>query len=129
MFAKPLNKIQLLSTYLMVFGIANIASSIVVPVFFRSLLWTPYNFATDLMVGSIYLAIGVVMVSISKEPMRHKGFIDFLILANLLHASVMVIWAQKASHVYIDAVFIGETGVVPLILYPWSLSNFLRYDV
>ncbi|MEJ8568850.1 hypothetical protein V3330_14545 [Wenzhouxiangellaceae bacterium CH-27] len=123
-------KLRLLIVYLYVFGTVNIVTSFVVPIFFGDvLLWHPRNLATDLMVGSVYLAMGIVMLPIARFPTRHKAFIDFLIFANVLHALVMFITAQKPSQIYLDAAYIGLAGAIPFALYPWPWSEFLRYRV
>lgn len=104
-------------------------AALVIPVMFADeLLWTPRNLPTDLMVGSLYLAMGIIMVRVAGCPNQHKGFIDFLIVANTLHALVMVVFAQKPSHIFLDAGFIGATGLLPLALYPWPLGKFLSYN-
>ena len=79
------------------------------------------------MVGSLYFALGSVMLLVSKTPMKHKPFIDFIIVGNMLHGIIMVAYAQTLSHIVIDASFIGAMGLIPLVLYPRRLKTFLRY--
>lgn len=74
------------------------------------------------------MAMGIVMIMVARSPENHKSFIDFLIVSNLLHALVMVIFARKPSHIYIDSGFIGIMGIIPLILYPWPIRKFLTYS-
>ena len=124
-----MNKLKLLKWYLYFFGAANIATSLLIPlVFGESFLWQPRNLATDLMIGSIYLALGISMMRTAAAPENHKGFIDFVVLANVSHAFVMLVFAQKPVHIYLDAGFVAVVGVLPLLLYPWGLKNFLRYQ-
>jgi hypothetical protein len=109
--------------------VGNILTSFVIPLFFGDeLLWTPRSLPTDLMVGSLYMAMGIVMIVVAKSPMNHKAFIDFIIISNILHGLVMVFYAQKPSHIYLDSGFIGIMGVILILLYPWPLNKFLRYD-
>lgn len=123
-----MNREKLLTLYLYIFGFGNIITSFGIPVLFGdSLLWYPRNLPTDLMVGSLYLAMGIIMVLIAKDPQKHKAFIDFVVLGNIFHALIMVFFAQKPSHIYVDAAFIAIMGVVPLFLYPWPLLTILRY--
>lgn len=123
-----MSKTKLLTIYLYVFGIGNLITSIVFPVFFGDeLLWQPRNLPTDLMVGSLYFAMGVIMLSIARNPAANKAFIDYIILGNLIHAVVMVVYAQQPTHIYIDALLIGSMGIIPLVLYPWPLNKLLRY--
>ncbi len=128
-FKIEMNKKKLLTAYCYIFGVGNILTSFIIPIFFGDeLLWYPRSIATDLMVGSLYMAMGIVMVMIAKSPENHKSFIDFLIVSNNLHAIVMVIFAQKPSHIFIDSGFIGLMGIIPLLLYPWPLRKFLTYN-
>ncbi len=124
-----MNREKLLTFYLYIFGFGNIVTSFGIPVLFGDeLLWQPRNLPTDFMVGSLYLAMGIIMVLVAKHPQKHKAIIDFVIIGNIFHALVMVYFAQKPSHIYIDAAFIAIMGVIPLYLYPWPLSRILRYD-
>ena len=67
------------------------------------------------------------MSLVSKTPMKHKAFIDFIIVDNMLRGIVMVAYTQTLSHIVIDASFIGAMGLIPLVLYPRRLKTFLRY--
>jgi len=103
-------------------------TSVGIPVFWGDeLLWQPRNFPTDLMVGSMYMAMGIIMVLIAKQPKEHKSFIDFIVIANILHALVMIFYAQKPSHIYLDSTFMFAMGMIPLFIYPWPIRKFLRY--
>ena len=124
---KP-QKLRRLTLFLYGFGFTNIATAFTVPLFFaESLLWQPRSLATDLMVGSLYLALGIVMVSAAKRPEQHKALIDFIILSSLLHGAVMVVFAQQPLHIAIDALFLGLMGLIPLWAYPWPRHQLLRF--
>ena len=77
--------------------------------------------------SSIYLAMGIVMVLIAKDPLPHKAFIDFLVIANLGHAFVMLIFTESAWQLLFDVGVIALMGALPLFFYPWGLRQFLRY--
>lgn len=76
------------------------------------------NIPEELMISAIDIAMGVVMISIARNPEKHKSFVDFLIIANLFHAGIVVLLAQNVYHIFIDALFIGLVEILPLILYP-----------
>lgn len=90
------------------------------------LLWTPRNFPIEPMVGSLYLALGIIMLAIARESTPHKAFIDYIVIANIFHAALMIVYAETVLQIIIDAGFIGAAGVIPLILYPWGPKNYLR---
>lgn len=111
------------------FGLANIFLHPVLPWFFpHHFFWTPRNIPYEFMIGGIYIALGIVMVIASKEPLKHKLFIDFSILANLFHAVVMIYFGlvDQPSHLYGDVLWISALWLVPLFYYPWKLNTFLR---
>jgi hypothetical protein len=54
--------------------------------------------------------------------------VDHTILANLLHAPVMVIYARHVLRIFLDATFVGSRGVILLIAYPWGIRQFLGYE-
>ncbi len=123
-----MGRVKLISVYLAVFGMAQAGSAIAAPfVLGGELMWSPRNLPTDLMISSIYFALGLVMILASRAPLSHKSFIDFVIISSLLHAVVMFVFAQKPLHIYVDAVFMGLNGLIPLVLYPWGLRRILRY--
>ncbi|HSG45490.1 MAG TPA: hypothetical protein VLA72_20275 [Anaerolineales bacterium] len=80
------------------------------------------------MMSSLYLAMGVVMVFAARSPVKHKAFVDFLILANVLHALVMLFTAQSMWQVILDVIPIGLMGILPLVFYPWGMKKFLVSD-
>ena len=124
-----INKVSLLKICLYIFGIGNIVTSLLTPLLLgEALLWEPRNLATDLMLGSVYLAMGIGMICIAKKPESQKGFIDFVVMSNIFHAIVMIVFAQKPIHVYLDAGYVGLMGVMPLFIYPWGIKNFLRFN-
>ena len=122
-----MDKLQLMKYYLVIFGVLSIVSSIVIPLFFPHFLWQPRNIPQEVMISSIYSSIGIVMIIIARNPANHKSFIDFLIIVNVLHAVVMVVFAETIYHLVIDSAFIGFLGVLPLILYPWKLADLFKY--
>ena len=123
-----MNRVKYFKVYLFFFGALNVLTAFSIPLLFgNQLLWQPRNLPTDLMVGSLYFALGLVMLLVSKTPMKHKAFVDFIIIGNILHSIIMVVYAQNLSHIVIDVSFIGSMGLIPLVLYPWGLKTFLRY--
>jgi predicted MFS family arabinose efflux permease len=122
-------KDRLLTIYLFFFGILNVFFlSFAVPIFFDALMWQPRNIPVEMMMSGIYFSMGVIMVSIASDPLKHKGFIDFIILANFIHAAIMVIFAENAWHLVADALGIMLMALIPLCIYPWGLKQFLRYS-
>jgi type III secretory pathway component EscR len=118
-----------LKDYLVIFGILNnFVISFTIPLLLGDwLLWQPRNVAIEMMVSSIYLAMGIVMIRIARNPLPHKAFIDFLVIANLAHALVMLIFAEHIWHIIIDVGAIALMGALPLFFYPWGLRKFLQY--
>jgi hypothetical protein len=122
------DKVRLLSLYLTIFGILNLITALTIPPFFGdALLWLPRNIPTEVMMSSIYVAMSLIMLLTARNPMPHKAFVDFLIVANTVHALVMLIYAEHIWQIILDAGFIGATGLLPLLFYPWGLKKFLRY--
>ena len=123
------NKAKYLRYYLLIFGLLNIfVISFTVPLLLGDwLLWEPRNFAVEMMMRSIYLTMGIVMVRIAKNPLPHKAFIDFLVIANLAHAFVMLIFTENIWQLIVDVGVITLMGALPLFFYPWGLRQFLRY--
>lgn len=122
-------KTKYLKQYLLIFGLLNIfVISFTVPLLLGDwLLWEPRNFAVEMMMSSIYLAMGIVMVLIARKPLPHKAFIDFLVIANLGHALVMLIFSETIWQLLLDVGVIALMGALPLFFYPWGLRQFLRY--
>ena len=122
-----MNKLDLLRSYLYIAGIFAI---FVIPlgavVFGDTILWTPRNIPTEMMMNSIFVAMGIVMILTARNPMVHKAFVDFIILSNIFHAVVMLIFAQNVLHVVVDVVIVGAMGGLPLLFYPWGLNNFFK---
>ncbi|MDH3876203.1 MAG: hypothetical protein OET18_00055 [Desulfobacterales bacterium] len=125
----PKDKMQFLKYYFWVFGLLNILIiSFTVPLLFGDLLlWQPRNIPVEIMIGVIYFAMGIIMIFSASNPLSHKSFLDFVIIANILHAIVMVLFAKNLFHLIVDVIPIGLMGVLPLLFYPWGLSKFLRY--
>jgi hypothetical protein len=89
-------------------------------------LWLPRNLPDELMIAGIYVVMGIVMIAAAPDPGKHKAFIDFVILANLLHAAIMAATARNILQIIVDVVPIGAIGILPLIFYPWGIKNYLR---
>lgn len=122
-------KVRYLRIYLLVFGTLSIFLLSFPPVLVGDiLLWQPRNIPVELMLGSLYFAMGIVMIRVAKNPLNHKGLIDFLILGNLSHALLMILFAENLLHLLFDAGVIGLMGLIPLSIYPWGIRQFLQYD-
>ena len=122
-------KTRLLRLYFMIFGLLSVlVISFTVPLAFGDqLLWHPRNIPDEMMLAVLYLAMGIVMLLAARRPEDHKAFLDFVILGNVLHAAVMLVYAEHALHVVFDVGAVGVMGVAPLFFYPWGLKRFLRY--
>lgn len=122
-------KIKQLKHYLYFFGFLNIfVISFTVPLLFGDwLMWQPRNIPVEMMISSMYLAIGIVMIRVANDPLSQKGLIDFLVLANLAHALVMLIYAETVWQILFDVIGIALMGGLPLFFYPWGVRQFLRY--
>ena len=119
-------RVRWLQTYLIVFGFGAVLVIPTVPFRFGSaLLWEPRNVPTEVMIAAIYFAMGLVMLAASRTPLDHQRFVDFLIIANLLHGAIMFATAETGLHVVFDAVPITAMGLVPLLVYPWRYRSFL----
>lgn len=123
------NNAKRLKNYLYIFGLLNIfVISFAVPLLFGDwLMWQPRNIPMEMMMSIVYLAMGIVMIRIAKDPLPHKAFIDILVVANLAHALVMLIYAETLWQMLIDVSAIALMGVLPLLFYPWSVRQFMRY--
>ena len=121
------NKERFLKYYLYVFGFLNVFVVSTVPFLLGDLvLWHPRNLPDELMIAGIYVTMGIVMIAAAPAPGKHKAFIDFLILANLLHAAIMTATARNILQIVVDVVPIGAMGILPLTFYPWGIKNYLR---
>ena len=119
-------KTAYLKTYLYIFGFLNVFVISTVPVVFGDLfLWQPRNIPTEIMMASLYFAMGVIMLFAARNPDEHKAFVDFVVLGNILHALVMLVTAQNTRQIVLDAIPIGAMGIMPLLFYPWGLRNFI----
>jgi len=121
-----INKEKILKYYLIIFGLLNLTMlSFGVLLFGDLLLWTPRNIPTEVMISSIYFAMGIIMILVSRNPLSHKAFIDFIVIANIFHAIVMFVYAENFMHMG-DAIIIGAMGILPLLFYPWGIKKFLK---
>jgi hypothetical protein len=123
-----MDKMRFFKYYFWVFGISNIfIISFTVPLLFGDLLfWQPRNIPVETMISVIYLAMGIIMIISAHNPLAHKSFLDFVIIANILHTIVMIVYAKNFLHLIVDVLPIGLMGVLPLLFYPWGFSKFLR---
>lgn len=121
------SKERFLKYYLYVFGLLNVFVVSTLPFLLGDLvLWHPRNLPDELMIAGIYVTMGIVMIAIAPTPKKHKAFIDFVILANVVHAVIMAAAARNIPQIVIDVVPIGAMGILPLIFYPWGIKNYLR---
>lgn len=119
-------KITVLKYYLIIFGLLSLLVFPTVPIIFGdAFLWQPRNLATELMMSIVYFSLGIVMLFSARNPARHQTFVDFVILANVLHAVVMAITAQTTAQYLLDVLPIGIMGLLPLLFYPWGIKNYL----
>ena len=76
-----MKKVEYFSAILRIFGVANLLTAFTIPIFFGDiLLWSPRNLPTELMVGSLYFAMGILMIVVARDPLAHKAFLEFTIL-------------------------------------------------
>ena len=121
------SKERYLSIYLYGFGFVSIFLITTIPIIWGDLLlWHPRNIPTEIMIAGIYLAMGIVMVLTARKPLPQKSFVDFLILANLVHAVIMLVTARNIYQIIFDVIPIGLMGLIPLLIYPWKIRNFLK---
>ncbi|MFW9814280.1 MAG: hypothetical protein ACFFF9_17595 [Candidatus Thorarchaeota archaeon] len=125
-----MDKEKLLSFYLYLFGLLGITVIAIGPYLLGDdLLWQPRNPPTEIMMSGIYFSMGVVMILAAKTPNRHKLFVDFLILSNIIHSIIMIIFAQNILQIIFDAGLIGLMGFLPLFIYPWGIRSLFRTNV
>lgn len=122
-----MDKIDFMKSYLIIFGTLSILTSIIIPIFFPQFLWQPTNISQEIMISSIYIAMGVVMIYTTKNPKNLEAFIDFLITTNVSHAAVMTLFAENIYHLLVDSLFVGLMGILPLLFYPWKRTKILKY--
>ena len=89
-------------------------------------MWHPRNLPDELMIAGIYVSMGIGMIAAAPDPRTHKAFIDFVILANLVHAAIMTATARSVLQIVVDVVPIAAMGILPLICYPWGIKNVFR---
>ena len=103
------NKDRLLKCFLYVFGFLNVFVVSTVPFLLGDLvLWHPRNLPDELMIAGIYVTMGIVMIAVAPNPSKHKAFIDFVILANLLHAAIMAATARSILQIVVDVVPVAK---------------------
>jgi len=124
-----MDKPRLLKLYSWIFGLVNVfIISFTVPLDLGDLfLWHPRNVPDEMMISAIDLAMGILMICSTNHPLVHKSFLDFVIIANIFHAFVMLIYAKNLHHVLFDVVTVGTMGALPLFFYPRGPKSFLGY--
>jgi O-antigen ligase len=88
------------------------------------LLWQLRNLPVEMMLSTVYLAMASVMIAASKNPLDHKSFIDFLILANLAHANMMLFSARNWWHM-LDVLAVGSLVALPPVLLSMLITQIL----
>ncbi|MFW9799810.1 MAG: hypothetical protein ACFFD9_05205 [Candidatus Thorarchaeota archaeon] len=122
-----MDKERLLSYYLYLFGLLSMTVVSIGPFLLGDeLLFLPRNLPTEIMMTSIYFSMGIVMILAARAPTEHKLFVDFLVLSNIIHSAIMILFAQNILHIVVDAGLIGIMGVLPLCFYPWRLRNLFQ---
>jgi len=97
-----MDKEKLMRLYLYCFSMVNIFFlSFAVPLFFGFLLWEPRNIPNEVMMSGIYFSMGSMMVLTARNFMSQKGFVNFIILANSIHAIIMVVYAKNMIHIVV----------------------------
>ncbi|MFW9838362.1 MAG: DUF6632 domain-containing protein [Candidatus Thorarchaeota archaeon] len=125
-----MDKERFLSYYLYLFGLLSATVVAIGPYFLgNELLWQPRNLPTEIMMSGIYFSFGLVMILAARDPTKHKLFIDFLILSNIIHAFIMIVFAQTVIQIVVDAGLIGLMGLLPLFVYPWGIRILFRSDM
>jgi hypothetical protein len=117
----------ILRVYLITFGIFSIVIlSFPTPFLFADvLLFEPRSLPLEVIISSLYLVLGFVMIRAARDPLEHKGVIDFVILSSIMHAIIMVVFAQNTLHVVLDAGAVALMGFLPLVFYPWARRNLV----
>jgi len=76
----------------------------------------------DIMMLSLYFALGIFLLLASRNPMANRSLIVFAGWANLAHASVMAVMAARFTtereHMMIGVIMFGAIGLVLLALAP-----------
>lgn len=82
----------------------------------------PYLF----MIGVLYLAWGILMIRGAKDPRANAALFDYGILANLLHALIMIpqafIYPNELAHLWADIPLLFALCVVLWIYHPNRLA-------
>src|SRR5437879_2825457 len=76
----------------------------------------------DIMMLSLYFALGIFLLLASRNPMANRSLIVFAGWANLAHASVMAVMAARFTtergHMLVGVIMFGIIGIVLLALVP-----------
>jgi hypothetical protein len=85
------------------------------------------NFAMEHMLVAVYVTMGLFLILGARDPVRYLGFIDFVIVSGVAHASVMLYDALQlpghVNHVHLGGDVIGlyVPSVVLAALHPKKL--------
>lgn len=84
--------------------------------------WGSQGEAYELMICSIYIVWGIFLWLAANNPMANKMFLDFSIVANFVHFSVMtvegIVMPGEHAHLYGD-IALGWLGFLPFAIV-WS---------
>lgn len=69
--------------------------------------WSPYAF----MLGTMYAALGVVLLRSASDPAKHTSILDYTIYSSVLHGALML-----GQSFFIEHELLHLVGDVPLLL-------------
>lgn len=109
------------------FGFLTVAVFVEIGPAVESLIkWGDRGEAYELMICSIYLTWGVFLWLASANPLAHKLFLDFSVVANVVHFTVMfvegLVMPGEHAHLYGD-VALGWAGLIPLAWIWWRVRD------
>ena len=82
--------------------------------------WGPSHSEYEQMVLGIYATLGVFLALASRDPAGHRSLILFAAWSSLVHAGIMLIYANKdtaqAGHLLGDVPAFGLVGLVLLVM-------------
>ena len=77
---------------------------------YRLFAWGDVGDAEEQMLAAVYIVWGVFLWIAARAPLEHRLFIDFTIVANLAHASVMAVqsftYHDEHAHLWGDVVIL-----------------------
>jgi hypothetical protein len=88
---------------------------------YRLFAWGHVGDAEEQMLAAVYVVWGVFLWIAAREPLEHRLFIDFTIVANLAHAAVMAVqsftYHGEHAHLWGDVVILLAVMVVLAALW------------